>query len=163
MLQKSDFGHGCIFRCITCASYDGVVNKVHLPISLRKKWTKTPRAIAGLAVLVAVASAGVVIAQTRESRLSPTRLIDTPRSRGTASVQSDGGVEHALMHGGSAAESAANGEVVTAGMNNWVGPVTPDERQQVPRRLSSEERNILRQEIRSASEEVYQPYRNKKR
>ena len=64
------------------------------------------------------------------------------------------------MHDSGSADSSAAGEVVAAGMNAWVGPVTPNERQQVPRRLSSEERNQLRQEIRSASEEVY---RSKKR
>lgn len=53
--------------------------------------------------------------------------------------------------------------VVAAGMDAWAGPVTPDERQHAPRKLSSEERNQLRQEIRNASEEVYQPYRDKKR
>lgn len=53
--------------------------------------------------------------------------------------------------------------VVSAGMDGWAGPVTQDERQQVPRKLTSEERNQLRQEIRNASQEVYQPYRDKKR
>ena len=53
--------------------------------------------------------------------------------------------------------------MVSAGMDGWAGPVTQDERQQVPRKLTSEERNQLRQEIRNASQEVYQPYRDKKR
>ncbi len=137
------------------------MNKVHLPISLRKKWTKTPLAVAGLAVLVAAASAGVVIAetQTREHHLSAARLVDGGRT-GSMPVASSGGVERAVMQGAGAADSSANGEVVAAGMNSWVGPVTANERQQVPRRLSSEERDLLRQEIRSASEEVY---RSKKR
>lgn len=126
---------------------------MHLPISLRKKWTKPSLAFASLAVLVAAASAGVVIAQTRDNRLSP-RLVDSGRSSGSGPVGS-ASVEKAVMHGA----GSADGEVVAAGMNNWVGPVTPNERQQVPRRLSSEERNLLRQEIRSASEEVYRKKR----
>ena len=138
------------------------MNKVNLPLSLRKKWTKTPLAVAGLAVLVAAASAGVVIAQTRENRLSAGRLVEGGRGAGLAGASS-GGLERAVMQGSDSGDTAANGEVMAAGMNSWVGPVTPNERQQMPRRLSSEERNLLRQEIRSASEEVYQPYRSKKR
>jgi hypothetical protein len=144
-----------------------------MPISLRKKWTKTPLAIAGLAVLVAAASAGVVIAQTRENRLATSRPVDNDGRRpGPPPGSMDGRVERAVVRSGDATQQpvvagdpVGGGEVMAAGMNtnSWVGPVTPDERQRVPRKLSSEERNLLRQEIRSASEEVYQPYRNKKR
>jgi hypothetical protein len=139
------------------------VNKVILPISLRKRWTRGPLAIAGLAVVVAAASAGVVIAQTRDARLLA-RVAGAARDGMQADME--GRIDRAMtrsMDSRSAVLADGPVGVVSAGMDGWAGPVTQDERQQVPRKLSSEERNQLRQEIRNASQEVYQPYRDKKR
>ncbi|NYE22035.1 hypothetical protein [Pigmentiphaga litoralis] len=144
------------------------MNKVILPISLRKRWTRGPLAIAGLAVVVAAASAGVVIAQTRDAR-QQARVAGASRDGMQADME--GRIDRALSR--TLEARAADGRtavladgpvgMVSAGMDGWAGPVTQDERQQVPRKLTSEERNQLRQEIRNASQEVYQPYRDKKR
>lgn len=147
------------------------MNKVILPISLRKRWTRGPLAIAGLAVVVAAASAGVVIAQTRDARLQA-RMAGASRDGMQADME--GRIDRAMSrtlearHADGRTAVLADGPVgpmgvVSAGMDGWAGPVTQDERQQVPRKLTSEERNQLRQEIRNASQEVYQPYRDKKR
>lgn len=149
-------------------SYDGVVNKVILPFSLRKRWTRGPLAIAGVAVVVAAASAGVVIAQTRDARLQA-RVAGASRDGMQADME--GRIDRAMSRtvqarqadGRTAVLTDSPVDVVSAGMDGWAGPVTQDERQQVPRKLTSEERNQLRQEIRNATQEVYQPYRDKKR
>ena len=149
-------------------SYDGVVNKVILPFSLRKRWTRGPLAIAGVAVVVAAASAGVVIAQTRDARLQA-RVAGASRDGMQADME--GRIDRAMSRtvqarqadGRTAVLTDSPVDVVSAGMDGWAGPVTQDERQQVPRKLTSEERIQLRQEIRNATQEVYQPYRDKKR
>ncbi|WP_420225670.1 hypothetical protein [Pigmentiphaga litoralis] len=144
------------------------MNKVILPFSLRKRWTRGPLAIAGVAVVVAAASAGVVIAQTRDARLQA-RVAGASRDGMQADME--GRIDRAMSRtlqarqadGRTAVLTDSPVDVVSAGMDGWAGPVTQDERQQVPRKLTSEERNQLRQEIRNATQEVYQPYRDKKR
>lgn len=107
--------------------------------------------VAGLAVLVAAASAGVVLAQSRENRAASTGAV--ARSASGEPSASKGQASRGAL----ADESV--GTLVRTGMPPWAGPVTQDEKQRERRRLSSDERNALRQDIRSASEEVYQPYR----
>lgn len=139
------------------------MNRLILPIALRKRWTRGSLATAGLAVVVAVASAGVVIAQTRDARVAA-RMAGASRDGMQADME--GRIDRAMSRfdsGSTAVLTEGSVGVVAAGMDGWAGPVTPDERQHAPRKLSSEERTQLRQEIRNASEEVYQPYRDKKR
>jgi len=62
----------------------------------------------------------------------------------------------------SASQAQGTSGVLRASMDPWAGPVAADERLQLPRRLSSEERLLLRQEIQRATEEVYGPYRGQK-
>lgn len=121
----------------------------------------------GLSALLAVASAGVVLAQAREHRQSP-----QSGNAGNAKPMSAGDRQMAVQssqvsvlrirasHGGDGQDAGVS--ILPAAASSWAGPVTPDEKQHIPRKLTSEERDLLRQEIRTAGEEVYEPYRKKK-
>jgi hypothetical protein len=107
----------------------------------------------------------MVIAQTRDNRPA------SPRAANPQPVSPDGQITRinarpdAPSVGATrlgTADHDTSVDIVPASMATWAGPVTSDELHQVPRKLTPEERNLLRQEIKTAGEEVYEPYRNKK-
>ncbi|GAA4338005.1 hypothetical protein GCM10023144_34490 [Pigmentiphaga soli] len=106
-------------------------------------------AAATAGALLAVVSAGLVIAQTSEKA-------------GASSVPA-ALVQAVVGPGQQDAPVIFHPIAVHRGGAPWAGPVRADERQQTPRRLSDAERMELRQDIRTAGEEVYESYRNKKR
>ncbi|OVZ62154.1 hypothetical protein CDO44_04690 [Pigmentiphaga sp. NML080357] len=116
--------------------------------------------LGGLVVMITVLAAGAAIGQVRDPRAA--RADAGRRVSGNMVSQVENAVTEAA--GAQAGASTVEGPsgVMRASMGSWAGPVSPDERRQVPRRLSSEERLLLRQEIRRASEEVYEPYRKHK-
>ncbi len=121
--------------------------------------------LGGLFVMITVLAAGAAIGQVRDPRAP------LSRAEGARSASAPGGfanqVESAVSRAdaqASAANAAQAGQsgVMRAAMDPWAGPVSQDEKRVGPRKLSSEERVLLRQEIRRASEEVYEPYRKHK-
>ncbi len=142
----------------SAASYDWDVNKV---LNLTFKWTAGGSAVlmmGGLVTIITVLAAGAALAQAR----GPAGNLVGPAVQGSALSRVDNGVSRASMAGDVGRAELSDGGIAPASMSGrWVGPVTQDERRHRPRKLTAEERNLLRQEIRSASEEVYEPYRRK--
>ncbi|MBN9474654.1 MAG: hypothetical protein J0H72_11420 [Burkholderiales bacterium] len=125
--------------------------------------------LGGLFVMITVLAGGAAIGQVRDPRAAMPRA-DAVRPAAPAPGGFAGQVESAVSRADAQvnAANAANvpqagqSGVMRAAMDPWAGPVSQDERRVGPRKLSSEERVLLRQEIRRASEEVYEPYRKHK-
>lgn len=122
--------------------------------------------LGGLFVMITVLAGGAAIGQVRDPRAALPRA-DAVRPAAPVPGGFASQVESAVSRA-DAQVNAANvppegqSGVIRAAMDPWAGPVSQDERRVGPRKLSSEERVLLRQEIRRASEEVYEPYRKHK-
>jgi hypothetical protein len=121
-------------------------------------------------LVLAAAFGGMVIAQTRENRPASPRVAN-PQSASPQSGLPDGQITRVNARPDAppvgatklgTADHDNSVDIMPASMATWAGPFTSDELHQVPRKLTPEERNLLRQEIKTAGEEVYEPYRNKK-
>jgi hypothetical protein len=85
------------------------------------------------------------------SRFSPTiQIAAAPPARAQSAVR---GQEGAVIRASMSPEDDSS----------WAGPVSKSEMSQAPRKLSDQELNQLRQDIRRAGEEVYEPYRQQHR
>lgn len=117
--------------------------------------------LSGLVVMITALMAGAALGQAREraARVAPADA--GRRVSGTMVSQVENAVNAASERSSSNSGQEGSG-VVRASMDSWAGPISEGERRQLPRRLSSEERLLLRQEIQRASEEVYEPYRKQK-
>ncbi|WP_338615268.1 hypothetical protein [Pigmentiphaga sp. CHJ604] len=122
--------------------------------------------LGGLFVMITVLAGGAAIGQVRDPRAPLSRAEaarPAPPVAGGLAVQVESAVSQADAQANTAAApQPGHSGVIRAAMDPWAGPVSPDERRVGPRKLSSEERVLLRQEIRRASEEVYEPYRKHK-
>lgn len=123
--------------------------------------------LGGLFVMITVLAGGAAIGQVRDPRAALPRP-DAVRPAAPAPGGFAGQVENAVsradaqVNAANVPQEAGQSGVMRAAMDPWAGPVSQDERRVGPRKLSSEERVLLRQEIRRASEEVYEPYRKHK-
>lgn len=118
--------------------------------------------LGGLFLMITALTWSAAFGQVRNARVEP--------SHGLAPAPGEmaGQVENALSRADGQSRvrppegASTQSGVIRAAMDPWAGPVSQDERRLAPRKLSSEERVLLRQEIRRASEEVYEPYRKQK-
>jgi len=118
--------------------------------------------LSGLVVMITALMAGAALGQARERAARVAAPADAGRRvSGTMVSQVENAVNAASERSSSNSGQEGSG-VVRASMDSWAGPISEGERRQLPRRLSSEERLLLRQEIQRASEEVYEPYRKQK-
>jgi len=121
----------------------------------------TTLALGGLAVMITALAAAAAYGQVRERFARTPALESGRRISGTMVSQVEDAVKEASGRV-SASQAQGTSGVLRASMDPWAGPGAADERLQLPRRLSSEERLLLRQEIQRATEEVYGPYRRQK-
>ncbi len=108
--------------------------------------------------MITVLATGTAIGYSRDARAQAVRAETGRRASQSVSGQVESAVSQAAeqAHGGEGRSGVAG----AATMGSWAGPIRPDEMRQVPRRLSSQERDLLREEIRRASEEVYERLRH---
>jgi len=135
------------------------VNKVFDPI--RATGSSAAIRLGGLFLMITVLACSAAIGQVRDARAETGRSLSPPPGEMASQVESALSRADAQANAQSSTAPGQSG-VIRAAMDPWAGPVSQDERRLGPRKLSSEERVLLRQEIRRASEEVYEPYRKQK-